>query len=441
MKISREVSNTIIKNILTGRRIIFYGWVVVAACILIQTMQYGIQYSFGIFFKPILTDFGWSRAATSGAYSVAMIAAGASAIPSGWLADRFGPVRVTVVSGLLTGLALVLTSRISELWQLYLTFGVMQGVAIGGTMAITSGVTTRWFVKKRGLALGIVSAAIGLGTLVGPPVSERLIAAFGWSQACVFIGLASGIIIIGSALLLKSNPESAGLLPYGLDAKSPDSITEIKKLTRSPDAKSGLSLRSAIHTGPLWTLTVLFFLINICVQVIMVHIVNYSTDLGIDAFIAATIMSVIGIGSIAGRLVMGSAADKIGGDNSLIITSLALLASLTWLIFSHQLWMLYVFAVFYSFSYGGELPQMGLLVSEFYGLRAVMALVGVISVGIRIGGALGSWAAGEIFDLTNSYFLAFVITAAVALLALIIALTLKKIKVNFSRSSKQPDFF
>jgi MFS family permease len=127
---------------------IFYGWVIVAACTILHVTQYGIQYSFGVFFKPLIADFGWSRAATSGAYSILMISAGISAIPLGWLADKVGPAKVTAICGLLMGLGLVLAGRIEELWQLYLTFGVMQGIAIGGTIAITGGVAARWFVKN-----------------------------------------------------------------------------------------------------------------------------------------------------------------------------------------------------------------------------------------------------------------------------------------------------
>jgi MFS family permease len=176
-----------------------------------------------------------------------------------------------------------------------------------------------------------------------------------------------------------------------------------------------------------------FFLFNICVQVVMVHLVNYATDLGITPLIAATLVSVIGIGGIIGRLVMGSVSDRIGSNNVLIINNLMLSASLIWVIFSRQLWMLYLFAVIFSFAYGGEVPQMSLLVGRFYGLRAVMTLTGAISAGTRAGGALGSWLAGKIFDVTRSYLIAFVIIAVIGIFALITAIVLKKIKLADKR--------
>ena len=363
----------------------------------------------------------------SGAYSVLMLSAGASAIPLAWLTEKFGPAKIIAITGFLTALSMILTSRITELWQLYVAFGFLQGIAIGGTIAITSGLTARWFVKRRGLALGMVSAAIGIGTLIGPPISERLITNYGWSQASLVIGLFTGIAIIVAGLFLRSNPESMGLKAYG--AENNTITTGVKGNDTTKKSKAPVvTLGSAIHTTPIWIFTSLFFLLNICVQVVMVHVANYTTDLGFNPFTAATIVSVIGIGSIIGRLVMGAVADRIGSVNSLIFTSLLITVSLIWLIFSHQLWMLYLFAVFFSFAYGGEVPQMPLLISKFYGLGAVISLTALTSAGIRAGGALGSWVGGEVFDLTHSYTIAFIITSVVALATLGVALVIKRIK-------------
>ncbi len=416
-------------NLAGTKRTLFYGWIIVICCVIVQTMQYSIQYSFGIFFKPIAADFGWSRAATSGAYSVLMLAAGAAAIPMGWLAEKYGPTKIIALAGFLTGLSMVLTSRVSELWQLYLAFGFIQGIAIGGTIAITSGLAARWFFKRRGLALGLVSAAIGIGTLIGPPVAERLITNFGWPWASLIIGIVTGTVIIVSSLFLKSGPESMGLKPYGQTADTGKLNGSAKKGRELKTAQ--ITLGSAIHTSPVWILTSLFFLLNVSVQVVMVHIANYATDLGFDPLVAAIIMSVIGIGSIIGRLVMGFVADRVGSVNSLIFTSLLLCASLVWLIFARELWMLYVFAIFFSFAYGGEVPQIPLLISQFYGLGAVISLTAVTTAGIRAGGGLGSWLGGEVFDLSHSYTIAFIITAIIALATFAVSLSLNKIKAKY----------
>jgi MFS family permease len=411
------------------QRALFYGWIIVAACTLIQLTQFGIQYSFGVFFKPLVENFAWSRAETSLAYSILMICAGIMAIPLGWLADKFGPAKVTVICGIILGLALVLASRVQEIWQLYLTFGVLMGISVGGTMAITSGITTRWFFKKRGMALGIVSAGIGLGTLVMPPLAERLITVFGWSAAYLMTGIAAGVITIGAGLLLRREPAVLGLRPYGAPVDPPASPAGLSS-PAGPALARGLGLKQALRTRPFWLICILYFFVNICVQVVMVHLVNYATDLKIAALTAATLVSMIGIGGIIGRLAMGSIADKIGSFNSLIITCILLAVSLVWLIFSQELWMLYIFAILFGFAYGGEVPQMPIMVGHFFGLQAVMALAGAMSAATRAGGALGSWLGGKIFDITQSYSTAFIMMAVVAFLALATSLWLKRSKVK-----------
>jgi MFS family permease len=408
---------------------IFYGWVIVASCFLLQAVQVAIQYGFSVFFKPMIAEFGWSRTATSGAYSVLMIAAGISAIPLGWLGDKIGPSKVLVGCSFIIGLSLVLTSRITEIWQFYLTYGVLQGLGMGGTYAISTGLTSRWFVKKRGLAMGFVSAGVGVGTLLGPLVSERLITSFGWSTSYLFIGFATWVVMIGASLFLRSDPRAMGLLPYGLDER-PSASSPSKETLKRPARETSITMGSALRTRQLWLLIFLFLLFSVCVQLILVHLVNYATDLGIDSFTAASIVSVIGIGSIAGRLFMGSMSDRIGEKNAMIISGLGLVVALILLIFSNQLWMLYTFAILFSISYGAEVTLMPLLAGRIFGLVAVMALTGIISASARIGGSVGSWMGGAVFDSTHSYLIAFIIAAILGFIVLSLAITLKRTKTS-----------
>jgi OFA family oxalate/formate antiporter-like MFS transporter len=294
-------------------------------------------------------------------------------------------------------------------------------------------VTARWFVKKRGLALGIVSSGIGIGTLIMPPVAERLIAIFSWSAAYQIIGITVGVVTIGCALFLRRDPQVMGYQPYGVETPLPEAAANPDVIQSRHGAEAGINFSRAIHTSPLWILSILFFFINISVQVVLVHIVNFATDIGISALAAATLISVIGIGGILGRLIMGTVSDRIGGNNALIITCFLLTASLLWLIFSRQLWMLYIFAVVFGFAYSGGVPQIPLLIGQFFGLRAVMALTGATSASTRVGGALGSWLGGKIFDVSHSYLMAFVVTAIASFLALVAAFMLKKSKTNITQ--------
>lgn len=406
-----------------------YGWVIVAVCTLMLAVHAGIQYSFGVFFKTLNAEFGSSRAAVSGVYSTYTIVHGIFAILMGWLADRFGPARIAAFCYFLVGLGLILSIKINAFWQLYVTYGLLVGVGLSASFAISTGTTARWFVKHRGLALGIVSSGVGLGTLTMLPAAERLITSFGWRVTYLIMGIAAWAVMISNALVLRRDPHQYRSRALDADVASLRPITNCRERQQDTSPEIGMTLRSAMRSSTLWVVMAIFLLFNFCLQMIMVHLVNYATDLGIAPLVAATLVSTIGIGSIVGRLVMGLGSDKIGSNNAAVICCAILVISLLWLLLARQLWMFYVFAVIFGFAYGGEIPQMPALVSHFFGLRAVAALVGTIVLGHSVGGALGSWAGGRIFDVTRSYGMALIIAIAAGLCAVIFALILRGVKV------------
>ncbi|MFA5399767.1 MAG: MFS transporter [Dehalococcoidia bacterium] len=416
------------QNFPGARPPLFYGWVIVIVCFLQQALQNGIQYSFGIFFKPLVADFGWTRASLSGVYALSMICGGLFAIPAGWLADRFGPAKIALICGTLIGLGLILSSRITDLVQLYIAYGFIFGIGTGGVFAISSGITARWFYKKRGLALGIVSAGVGFGILIMPPLTEYFIRAVGWSSSYLIVGITALIIFSATALFLRRDPKDIGCLPYGAVKSEPVDTGSQGQKSYHPAFDGGMTLGNACRTLPLWLLVGTAVLVGVCTQMIFLHLVNYATDIGISPLTAATVMSVIGIGGIFGRILVGSGSDRIGNMNAMILCMAIQTASLVWLIFSGELWMLYVFAALFSFAFGGEIPLLTLLVSERFGLRAVSALVGLMLLASRVGAAVGSWLGGQIFDVTDSYTIAFIIASAASTTAMIAVIAMKKMK-------------
>jgi len=405
--------------VVVKRPLFFYGWVIVAACAVMMGMHAGIMYSYGVFFKHLVADFGWSRAATSGVHSLFMLSHGGFSIVMGWLADKFGPAKVMLFCGLVGGLGLILTSQIDTLWQLYVTYGLIVGIGLSAHYATSTATTARWFIKRRGLALGVVTSGVGLGTLFLIPAVERLIANFGWSTAYFVLGVATWAVMIPGSLFLRRAPSDIAGRSSGVsEAGLPPVVT----------VEAGVSMREAVRHRPLWMLFVTFFLFNFCLQMVMVHLVNYATDLGISSLIAATFISIIGVGSFVGRLGMGTASDRIGSNNALIICCTIMMVTLVWLIFASELWAFYLFAIVFGFAYGGEVPQMPVLVGRFFGLRAVATLVGIVVFGATIGGAIGAWAAGQIFDMTQSYQMAYTIAAVASLVVILITLRLKKEK-------------
>ena len=181
----------------------FYGWVVVASIFFVQGISYGVYYSFSIFFVALLEEFGWSRASTAGVFSVHILVIGFAGIATGRLIDRFGPSRIVPLGGILLAVGLVASSRLTQLWEFYLFFGLIcgLGLSLSGWVPCVA-VVGNWFSAKRGAAMGIASAGIGLGIVIVVPLSQYLISAYGWRSAYLFLAVAALVGIAPQAALL-----------------------------------------------------------------------------------------------------------------------------------------------------------------------------------------------------------------------------------------------
>jgi MFS family permease len=393
-----------------------YGWVVVVACAVMLGITYGLMYSYSVFFKPLADTFNWDRATVSLIYSASMVIRGAISIGTGYLADRYGASKIMVVCSLLIGLGLVLSSRAHYLWQFFLTYAVIEAIGLSGTFGIGTAIVARWFTKNRGLALGIVSSGSGLGTLLIVPGTERLIDAVEWPQAFLICGIVAGVVMTGAALLLRQPPDAGIPLPHN------HNVPEGKETDRAPDATVGQALKDPRMM--LLMAAFLFFFFSI--QIVMVHLVNYATDIHVSPLVAASFISVIGGASIASRLSIGAWSDRIGIHNSLILTRIFLVIAYICLIFTRPLWSFYVFAVLFSIPYGGEIPQIPLYIGKYFGTKSMATLVGLNVFVITIGGAIGPWLAGTIFDSTDSYRPAFIVGTAAALISLGLLIVLRR---------------
>jgi OFA family oxalate/formate antiporter-like MFS transporter len=400
----------------------FYGWVVVAAAFCVALVAYGVQYSFGIFIDPLTEDFGWSVALVSGAASLFMFSRGALAIFTGWVTDRYGPRIIVAIGGFFLGLGLILTSQTSAAWQLYLFYGLMGGFGLSVAYAPLVATVSRWFVSKRGLAIGIVTAGIGAGTAVMSPLADYLVATYEWRLSYIIIGLLALIIIIPGAFLLRRSPEEKGLLPLGkAEAIAGDDETHIAKKEDSLTSESaGFSLKDAAHTKAFWLLLAIIIFWSTCLQMTMIHIYRHATELGIPGGVAASFMSVIGISSIIGRLVMGAVSDRLGGKRTLVICLVLQALAVFWLLGATAIWMLYLFAAVFGFAYGGCVPLLPVIAGELFGLKSIGEIIGVQMLGVAIGGAIGPLLGGYVFDVTGSYYFAFTVSGMCTIIALIL---------------------
>ncbi len=395
----------------------FYGYNIVTAGFGIQAVGIGIYVAFGVFFKPLLVDFEWSRATLSGAQSLAMLVSGILGILIGRLSDRLGPRMVMSVAAFFLGLGLLLMSGLNHVWQLFFFYSVIFGIGLSAVDIIPLSTTARWFIRRRGIMTGIVKVGTGAGQLIIPLVASLLIAGYGWRISYVIIGAAAMIMLIFIGQLLRRDPAQMGLLPDG----NKELQTQSSRLT-----ETDFYIREALRTWQFWTICFTFLATMFGLLMIMVHIVPHVTDIGISSTTAAGILSAIGGISMVGRFVTGVAIDRIGNRLSMIICLILLILALLWLQLAGELWMFYLFAVVYGFGHGGLFTVISPIVAEYFGIRSHGVLFGIVFCSAMVGGAIGPVIAGHIFDTTGSYSLAFWICTSVGALALVLILTLRK---------------
>lgn len=394
----------------------FYGYILVLAAFFIMLISHGSMVSFGVFFKRLLFEFDWSRTTISGAASVNFLLMGFLGILAGGLTDRFGPRIVLTICGFFFGLGCLLMSQVNTIWQLYLFYGMIIGISIGAVDVPLLSTIARWFTKRRGTMSGIAKAGSGTGILIMPIVVSRLISTYDWRTAYIVIGITGLVIIISAAQFLRRNPGQMGQLPDGEEKPNAVSFNS---------ADGGFSLREAIHLRQFWIICAIYFLVLFCVNTILVHIAPHAEDLGISVTNAASIISIIGGASIVGRLMMGSAGDRIGNRLALIICFIILVAALFWLRLANELWMLYLFAVIYGVAHGGFLALISPTVAGLFGTSSHGVLLGIVFFSGTIGGAIGPILAGHIFDTASSYQLAFLILAAFSIIGFILTTLLR----------------
>jgi len=399
----------------------FYGYIVVVASLIIISVMWGTFYSFGILLGPLQEDLGWTKETITGAYALASLISGFLGIATGGLSDKFGPKVILVVCGFLLGSGYLLMSNITAIWQLYLFYGGIIGVAMGGSVAPLTATIARWFIKNRGMMMGVAVTGFGVGIMIVPAIVNHLVYSYNWATACKIMGSAALVLIVAAALFLKRDPGQIGLLPYGYQESS--------KTGQSPKT-SEFSYKEAIHFRQFWLLFVITLCYGIGMQAIMVHLVPYAMGINIPAEKAATIMATLGGISIASRIILGGAADRIGTRTTYSIAFILAAVALLWLVPSNTLWMLYLFAVIYGFAYGGESALRPLMVADLFGLKAHGIINGTIMLNLALGGAIGPLMAARISETYGSYIPAFQICAVLGIIAFILTFLIKPTTSN-----------
>lgn len=393
----------------------FYGYIVVIISFLAMLLILGLHTVFGIFFKPIIEELGWTRTVTSGAFSLSEITFGLLGIAMGGLNDRFGPRVVMTLCGLLSALGYLLMSQVQNVWQIYLFYGIMIGVGSSVYVPLLSTVA-RWFVKRRSMMTGVVFAGAGVGMLILPLVIDQLISAYGWRVSFLILGVIILVVVVVTAQFLKRDPSQVGQVAYGEN----DTAEEGLGLeTRA------FSLGEAARTSQFWIFLVTLVCYGFCFFSIQVHIAPYVTDLGISETTAAAILATVGGATIIGQLGLGSAGDKLGYKRTFFIGIVLVALAVFVLMLGRELWTFFLFAVFLGLAFGDCSTQESPIVAWLFGLASHGLILGVFAFSFTIGSAIGPLVFGYIFDVTGNYQLAFLVCAVLSVVAIILTILIK----------------
>lgn len=391
---------------------IFYGWWVVAAGMVVYATLLGSHQTFGVFFKPIQTEFGWSRAVTAVAFLVAGLTQSALSPVTGILSDRYGPRLVITGIAIIASTGYLLASQVQSQWQLYGYFVLM---ASGMTFWVPlQTMVSRWFTRRRGLVLGLTGIGGGLGQAVWPPLAQLLIDNFGWRRAYIIMGAILALVVISAAQILRGTPKEVGLRPYGEADIDRDRDGNRQKVVNIPAVAPAFNLQQALHTKAFWMILVGISTGSFTLQMTWIHLVPYVTDpgIGLSAVVGATLLSTIGWSNMAGKVILGNLSDRIGSHATLALCYGCAGLSMIWLIFARELWGLYLFAAVLGFFYGGWIPMQAAFAGSIFGLSSMGAILGALQMGTSIAGPTGAIVAGYIYDVTGSYYIAFLIGAA-----------------------------
>lgn len=373
--------------------------VVVGAVWVTLAIASGLYFSFPIFFVALIEEFGWSRGATAAAFSISSIMQGALSPLVGILVDRVGPRRVMLGGVLILGGASALASQIGSLWSLYAVTGVLAAAGVCAVSWVPTGaLIARLFAERRSSVMGLAFSGMGAGVLTIGPLSQWLIVHHGWRSAYLVLG--AGTLAVLVPLIWLGVPETrvpAHGHAAGADAAALSAAVEVADALRMP---------------AFWALFFAYMSTPLAVFSVVTHQVAFAVDHGFSRLLVAGIFGLTGLLSVAGRIVFGIAADRIGRAASATIsygcTAVGTLCLLGLEVWPHVA-ALYGYALFFGLGFGARGPIITAIAAQLFPGRRFGVIYGLLSVGNGIGGGIAPWFGGFVHDVTGSYRAAFLI--------------------------------
>src|ERR1700756_5087656 len=410
-----------------GRRNIHYGWVMVGVTFFAALVSAGTVGAPGVFIVPLQHEFGWSTAEISSALSIRFILFGLMAPFAAALLNRYGLRNVTLTAQLIVVTALVLSLGMTEVWQLVALWGVVIGIGTGMTaLVLGATIATRWFVARRGLVVGIMTASVATGQLVFLPLLASLTERFGWRTALALICIMLGVAAFAVLLIMRDRPSDVGLRPFGDTGTEP---LPAPPPNTAPIMAAALgTLRDASKKRVFWILFGTFFVCGASTNgLVQVHLIPMCLDFGIPQVQAASLLAAMGIFDFFGTIMSGWLSDRY--DNRYLLFWYYGLRGLS-LIFlpftDFSFYGLSLFAMFYGLDWIATVPPTVRLTAQRFGPERANLVFGWIFAGHQLGAATAAFGAGLSRTLLLSYLPAFFAAGALCIVAALITLAISR---------------
>ncbi len=345
---------------------LFYGWIVMAACLLVTMVSSGTMMAFGVFINPMSADLGWSHSVLSFSYAVSSIVSGVGILAVGSIMHTHSVRGLLFWGCLIHGLGLYMTSTVTTIGEFYFWYGFVSSVGRSVFILVSTTLITRWFETRRGIAMGITMSGSGLGPFILSPVVTWMILRWDWQTAFVMQAVVMTAVVVLMCLVLRNYPHDMGLRPYGAAPIMPAAPATPVPQAAPPKPKSaqpadsiGQLWRRVLRMEGFWTLSFINFFCCMCHSIPLVHVVGFAQSSGLSAFAAAWVLSLLSLSSIVGRIVWGLFADRNGVRLTLFLTLFMQGALVLWLVNTQAPVIFFLYAIVWGFGFGGVNTQYG----------------------------------------------------------------------------------
>ena len=404
---------------------IYYGWVLVGVAVITGGFNTGVgTWALTVFAKPMTEELEWSRTAFFGALTVyTAVASFLSPLVGPWRDTTRGPRVLMFCGAILIGVSLITLKWVDSLWEYYLFYGVLAAIgSLGIGEALTQAILPKWFVRKRGRALGIAVMGGGLGPLFAPLTLHTIMSAVGWRDTWLIMGIFVIAVLVPLSFLVRTRPEDIGLLPDG-ELTPIEEPSQPRVQARPPDERS-LTRSEAIRSPAFWLIILAYALGGLGMRGFQVNWIPYLQDVGFRTGVGAFAIMVYGIFSVSVRPLWGLLGERFNVRLLIVLQSFLTASSILLLIYVVGLPMLFAFMILFGVTMGGSFILRPLIVANYFGRNHLGAITGLMRPFNGFTGAIGPVFVAAIYDLHGSYYWSFVmvmigfaVTGAVIMLA------------------------